>query len=80
MLVSLLIPLLLTGLGWIGWKVLQSKMITCQVCGANLVSNTLSCPVCGATISNDLGQDSSNSAPASSATIDVKAEDVDLNE
>ena len=29
MLLALAIPVVLTGVGWIGWKVLQSRMITC---------------------------------------------------
>ncbi len=80
MLVSLLIPLLLTGLGWIGWKVLQSNMITCEGCGARITKNSLSCPVCGLGLQKQ-SFDSQNqqSVPASSATIDVVAEDLDKN-
>ena len=80
MLVSLLIPLLLTGLGWIGWKIVQSKMQTCQSCGTSLLFNSGQCPVCGCSISNDLKNIENSSEPASSATIDIIAEDVETKE
>lgn len=32
-LVLLALPLILGGVGWLGWKVLQSRMTTCGVCG-----------------------------------------------
>ena len=34
LLLLLVLPFLLTGLGWIGWKILQSRMVTCSACGA----------------------------------------------
>ena len=34
------------GLGWIGWKILHSKMITCEGCGMSSLSNTEICPAC----------------------------------
>ena len=79
MLAAFLIPLLLTGVGWLGWRALQSRVVTCSVCGVGTLSNTGSCPVCGSTMPN--GQNSAfssqrnDSTPASSATIDVTAED-----
>jgi len=82
MLAAFLIPLLLTGLGWLGWRALQSRVITCSVCGVGTLSNSGNCPVCGSTISNDKNSTSSgsqrnDSTPASSATIDVIAENAD---
>ena len=82
MLVLLTLPILLAGAGWIGWKVLQSRMTTCQVCGLSVLSNTIQCPACGSNLSNNQSQgDSSsqanNSIPASSATIDITAKDAD---
>ena len=80
MLAVFLIPLLLTGVGWLGWRAFQSRVVTCSVCGVGTLSNTGSCPVCGSAMSkgdNATSSDpqGSDSTPASSATIDVTAED-----
>ena len=40
MLLALAIPVVLTGVGWIGWKVLQSRMITCESCGARSLAKS----------------------------------------
>ena len=80
--VLLALPLLLTGIGWIGWRFLQSRLITCEVCGASIVSSSMQCPVCGSDLSNQLkskgsASEQQNSIPASSATIDITAKDAD---
>ncbi|KGG28490.1 MULTISPECIES: hypothetical protein [unclassified Prochlorococcus] len=80
MLVALVLPFLLTGLGWLGWRVLQSRMVTCQACGVRTFGNSGQCPVCGAGLSDasELGgynADGGISTPASAATIDITAED-----
>ena len=83
LLVLLAVPLLLTGLGWIGWKVLQSKMVPCPACGAVSFGGMERCSVCGtpfdASSSNDgvSFPDSQPGIPASEVTIDVKAQDAD---
>ena len=41
------LPLFLGGLGWIGWKLIQSRMITCEVCGSSTFDNSPQCPICG---------------------------------
>ena len=33
-LVLIALPLVLTGVGWIGWKILQSRLVTCPACGS----------------------------------------------
>jgi ribosomal protein L37E len=82
-LVLLALPFILGGLGWIGWKVLQSRMTICPRCGAASLQATPVCAVCGSSFSEtDHSQWESSgfeaeSTPASSATIDVTAEDVD---
>ncbi len=81
MIVFLALPLLLTGLGWLGWRILQSRMITCKKCGMSSFKDSSGlCPLCGAGLSEDFEQQgftsfSKNSPPASAATIDVSAED-----
>ena len=82
MLVAVLIPLLITGFGWIGWKILQSKMVTCEVCGVRTFQNNGNCSFCGSAFSNEANTSGSsnsfqnNTGPASDATIDVQAEDI----
>ena len=77
----LAIPLLLTGAGWIGWRILQSRLIKCEFCGASLIqnSNSIICPACGSNLSSTKASKSEieNSVPASSATIDVTAKEAD---
>ena len=80
MLAALVLPFLLTGLGWLGWRVLQSRMVTCQACGMRTLSSSGQCPVCGAGLSDttdsaSFKSDASMSTPASDATIDITAED-----
>ena len=75
--VLLALPLLLTGLGWIGWKVLQTRMIPCPACGAVSFSRQDRCGVCGAQLRDHSSNASADSmTPASEVTIDVSAQDV----
>ena len=77
-LVLLAVPLLLTGLGWIGWKVLQSRMESCPACGTASIKGVERCPACGTSMPVDSsGAASSDPAvPASDVTIDVTAQEV----
>ena len=81
LLIALLaLPLILSGLGWIGWKLLQSRMITCAACGATGLKGTGVCAVCGTPYPNNgdnAGVSPTTSTPASDLTIDVIAQDVD---
>ncbi len=81
MLASLLIPILLAGLGWFGWRILQSRMVTCSACGMRTFSNSGNCPICGTVISENINSSHPNTfqgnetTPASSATIDIEVKD-----
>jgi len=75
-LVSLLIPLLLAGIGWVGWKIVASRMDKCEKCGARYQSSLLQCPLCGS-IKNESSSNTEANFPASSATIDITAEEAD---
>ncbi|WP_320673520.1 hypothetical protein [Prochlorococcus sp. MIT 1341] len=82
MVLSLAIPVLLGGIGWVGWKILQSNIVTCQGCGNRIFSKSVQCPICGSSSFrdadvNDANSSGSSSIPASSATIDITAEDVE---
>ena len=77
LLVIIALPLLLAGVGWIGWKVLQSRMVSCHACGAVSFGGASVCAVCGTPLS-DAGHSTraaSPSVPASEVTIDVAAQD-----
>ena len=76
------LPVVLGGLGWIGWKVLQSRVTTCEACGLSTMTTDAQCPACGSLLpaKNSGGSTAKavdDSLPASDVTIDIKAEDVD---
>ena len=80
LLALLALPLILSGLGWFGWKLLQSRMISCTTCGATGLKGAAVCAVCGTPYASEGGSPASvatPSAPASDLTIDVVAQDVD---
>lgn len=80
LLTLLALPLILSGLGWIGWKLLQSRMVTCTACGATGLKGTGVCALCGTPYANaeaSVGAAAAPSTPASDLTIDVIAQDVD---
>ncbi len=70
-----LIPLILGGIAWIAWKRIQSKVQTCGACGSSFINSQVICPICGANIINT--KDNLENIPASSATIDIKSENLD---
>ena len=84
-LVVLALPVILGGMGWIGWKLLQSRMRTCPACGTVSFATAGSCQMCGAELPNTPSNGSApssgavedNAVPASAATIDVSAEELD---
>ena len=76
-LVLLAVPLLLTGLGWIGWKLLQSRMVSCPPV-ARPALKVWPCPACGTSMSVDQSGPAASDIgfPASDVTIDVTAQEV----
>lgn len=82
MLVFLAIPLLVSGIGWVGWRLIQSRMVQCEVCGVSSLKSSSQCPLCGADfpIENQRSSSKGNSEPASSATVDIVAEDAGLDD
>ena len=74
-LVITLIPLILGGIGWFTWKRIQSKVTTCEACGSSFLNSQMICPICGTTIKKT--ENVLENIPASSATIDIKSEDMD---
>lgn len=83
LLVLLALPVILGGVGWIGWKLLQSRMRTCPACGTVSFATSGVCQMCGTELPTT-GSDRSSSeqsddaaVPASAATIDISAEELD---
>tara|TARA_Y100001968_G_C19418564_1_gene750421 strand:+ start:159 stop:485 length:327 start_codon:yes stop_codon:yes gene_type:complete len=70
-----LIPLIIGGIGWFTWTRIQSKMQTCVACGSTFLNSQVICPICGTTIKKTT--EILENIPASSATIDIKSEDLD---
>tara|TARA_Y100001968_G_scaffold109096_1_gene98666 strand:- start:1821 stop:2150 length:330 start_codon:yes stop_codon:yes gene_type:complete len=75
-LIITIIPLIIGGLGWLIWKRIQSKVQTCEACGSMFIEGQIICPICETSIKNN--KDILENIPASSATIDIKSEDVNL--
>tara|TARA_B100000700_G_scaffold319521_1_gene414813 strand:+ start:687 stop:986 length:300 start_codon:yes stop_codon:yes gene_type:complete len=70
-----LIPIILGGIGWLTWKKIQSQLQTCESCGSSFLNTQFICPICG---KNTAFKDNQfDNIPASSATIDIKSEDID---
>ena len=86
-LLMLALPFVLGGVGWIGWKLMQSRMRTCPACGTVNFAPAAVCQMCGTELPSGSGGTPADGAstqrtqevsvPASSATIDISAEDVD---
>jgi len=71
-----LIPLILGGIGWLSWKRIQSRIQTCDACGSSFLNSQIICPICGTNTKNS--KDILQNTPASSATIDIKSEEINL--
>ncbi len=70
-----LIPIILGGFGWFTWQRIRSKVQTCNACGSTFLNDQLKCPICGENINKT--DKSFNNVPASSATIDIKPEEIE---
>ena len=83
-LLVVLLPVLLGGVGWLGWVLLQRRLKTCPACGFRSLGGEV-CPACGTLWVEEIGTASSPPAPsraepsfdARDVTIDIQAQDVD---
>ena len=69
-----LLPIILGGIGWLAWKLIKSKVKTCDACGSSFLNNQVICPICGGNFTS--AEKSFENIPASSATIDIKPEEI----
>ena len=85
-LLVVLLPLVLGGLGWLGWVLLQQRLKTCPNCGFRSFGSEV-CPACGTLWVDDADQAGSpgtaaNANPSFDArdvTIDVQVKDVEAD-
>ena len=76
MIIIFLTTILISGIGWLSWRQIKRNIKTCGNCGANYFSESTLCPICGS--NQQLDRDGSAlNIPASSATIDISAEETD---
>tara|TARA_Y100001968_G_scaffold49997_2_gene40426 strand:+ start:16784 stop:17122 length:339 start_codon:yes stop_codon:yes gene_type:complete len=75
----LLLPILIAGGGWIGWKIIKSKLQKCNSCGSEYFNTISECPICGKKNSSESASLNDISQPASSVTIDITPEDTSEN-
>ena len=68
------LSLIFAGIGWLGWRIIQSKISTCENCGISTFNNPNQCPMCGFQKTN-VNKNEENSIPASEATIDINFEE-----
>ena len=70
-----LITIIFSGLIWLSWRNIKSKIKSCNSCGSSYFSALDHCPVCGS--NENLSNQISTNIPASSATIDINAENAE---
>ena len=71
-----LMSLILGGIGWFSWKKIQSNIQSCDACGSSFFNSQIICPICGNNLQKST--DILENIPASSATVDIKSEDIKL--
>ncbi len=71
-----LATILISGVIWLSWKKIKANIQSCGNCGANYFSESTVCPICGSIQKSDEDNSEFN-IPASSATIDISAEETD---
>ena len=76
MVIIFLAAILISGIGWLSWRKIKANIKSCANCGAQFFAGSELCPICGS--KQTLNQyDSEVNIPASSATIDISAEETD---
>ena len=69
-----LLPIILGGVGWLTWRIIKSRVKTCDACGSSFFNDQVICPICGENIA--IPEKNFDNIPASSATIDIQPEEI----
>ncbi len=76
LLLVILIPILVLGLGLLGLNLFKSNINLCENCGSAIIGNNSNCPNCGYQIMQDNIKDDDFLSDASNKTIEIKAEEI----
>jgi len=76
LLLILLIPLLLIGLGLLSFSSFKSNIQICDNCGSTFIDNDSSCPYCGSQPLTDNQLKKDNLSDASNKIIEIEAEEI----
>ena len=75
LLLIILVPLLILGLGILGLNSFKSKFILCESCGSAIIDNNGVCPYCNYDSKKNIEIDDLSS-DASNKIIEIKAEEI----
>ena len=76
LLLIILIPILLLGLGLLGLNSFKSNINLCESCGSTIIGNNDDCPYCGYNLIKNQKIKDDFSSDASNKTIEIKAEEI----
>jgi len=76
LLLIVLVPLLILGIGLLGFNSLKTNITLCENCGSTFIGNNGNCPNCDYESVNNLKTDDDLSSDASNKIIEIKAEEI----
>ena len=76
LLLIVLVPLLILGIGLLGFNSLKTNITLCENCGSAFIGNNGNCPNCDYESVNNLKTDDDLSSDASNKIIEIKAEEI----
>ena len=76
LLLIILIPLLLLGIGFLSINKFKSNINLCESCGTAVIGDNVNCPFCGYKMIKEIEKESNFSSDASKKTIEIKAEEI----
>jgi len=76
LLLILLVPLLILGLGLLGLNLFKSNIKLCEKCGTTILGNNSNCPYCDSGSIKNIEKDNDLSSDASNKVIEIKAEEI----
>ena len=76
LLLIVLVPLLILGLGLLGFNSLKTNITLCENCGSTFIGNNGNCPNCDYESVKNIKIDDDLSSDASNKIIEIKAEEI----